>query len=189
MGFHSYGLKHLQLMQRANSLGLVDKEHLVRKIISSQSTSPGGLQKLARNDLLGLLFVPGSYALQNTYFSLAGLEILGSLDRIDREACIQGILRNHHGKGFFKSSGDGQVIIDGSARDTITAFESLRILGALDRVEDLKLWQFRPLRNGVAENQITWHDVEAWISQQRLQKILNQHTQNPPAPYGSLLRP
>ena len=130
--------------------------------------------------------------MQDTYYSLAALEILGGLDRIDREVCIKGILKRHEGKGYFTSPSSGnynEYHIDGSARDTIAAFESLRILGALDRVKDLDKWQFRPSRIGVAKDQITWHDIEAWVAQQRLEKILRAHKANPAVPYRSLLEP
>jgi prenyltransferase beta subunit len=128
--------------------------------------------------------------LQDTYFSLAALETLGGLDKIDREACIQGILGRHEGEGYFTSPNSGgfnEYHIDGSARDTIAAFESLRILGALDRVTDLRQWQFRPQRRGVAKNELSWDDVEAWVCQQRLEKIVRHREMEPHSPTGSLL--
>ena len=130
------------------------------------------------------------YSLLATCCSLAALEVLGGLDRIDREQCIQGILRLHLGKGYFVSPESGsynEYHVDGSARDTIAAFESLRILGALDRVKDLDQWQFRPQRRGVAAGDLTWNDVEAWTCQQRLAKILAEHRANPKLPFHSLL--
>ena len=141
-------------------------------------------------DVRGLFFTPCFPALQDTYFSLAALEILGGLDKINREACIQGILRRHQGKGFFTSPDSGgfnEYHIDGSARDTIAAFESLRILGGLDRVKDLDKWQFRPQRRGVPRNQLTWGDVEAWVCQQRLKQIISERKDAPRKPFGSLL--
>jgi G:T/U-mismatch repair DNA glycosylase len=77
--------------------------------------------------------------------------------------------------------------IDGSARDTIAAFESLRLLGALDRVKDLDQWKFRPQRGGVAKGQLTWHDAEAWVCQQRLARIVRERKENPQRPYSSLM--
>jgi RNA polymerase sigma-70 factor (ECF subfamily) len=68
-------------------------------------------------------------------------------------------------------------------------FESLRILGALDRVKDLDNWQFRPQRRGVAQGQLCWNDIEAWVCQQRLEKILKARKDNPAAPVHSLLEP
>jgi hypothetical protein len=54
-------------------------------------------------------------------------------------------------------------------------------------VKDLDKWQFRPSRVGVAKGEITWRDIEAWVCQQRLEKILREHRANPSAPYRSLL--
>jgi hypothetical protein len=125
--------------------------------------------------------------------------MLGSLDRMDREACIQGILRRHQGRGYFTSPLDSgnynEYHIDGSTRDTIAAFETLRLLGALDRVNDLDQWQFRvasyrsskPDAHGVRN--LTWDEVEAWVCQQRLAKILRERKENPSAPVHSLLEP
>ena len=117
---------------------------------------------------------------------------------IDREACVKGILKRHRGKGYFTSPDSGgfnEYHIDGSARDTIAAFESLRILGALDRVKDLEQWQFRvksnrsskPAANGART--LTWDEVEAWVCQQRLDRTLRERKENPQAPVRSLLAP
>ena len=143
----------------------------------------------------GLFFTPCYPVLADTYWSLAALEILDGLATIDREACIRGILRRHRGKGYFTSPDSGgfnEYQIDGSARDTIAAFESLRILGALDRVKDLDQWQFRtksrrsspPVTNGVRT--LTWEEVEAWVAQERLQRIVRARQANPAQPFGSL---
>jgi prenyltransferase beta subunit len=144
----------------------------------------------------GLFAVPGYPPLRDTYYALAALEILGGVDRVDREACIAGILRQHRGKGLFvspKPGGVSQYAIDGSAHDTIAAYESLRILNALDRVPDLENWKFRltlldrsqPDSTGLRS--IKWSEVEAWMCQQRLQATLDYHRKNPERPYPSLL--
>jgi len=92
--------------------------------------------------------------------------------------------------GCSPSSGSvNEYDIEGDAHDTIAAFESLRILGALDRVKDLDRWQFRPQRRGVAKGQLCWNDIEAWVCQQRLEKILKARKENPAAPVRSLLEP
>jgi hypothetical protein len=168
---------------------------LIQQIASVQTLSanpPGNPPIHDWKDVRGLFFTPCWPALQDTYFSLASLELLGGLDRIDREACIQGILRVNCGRGFFASPNSGgynEYHIDGSAEDTIAAYESLRILGALDRVKDLDRWQFRTDRRHVAKDLVTWREIEAWTAQQRLQKILAERKQNPAAPFGSLLTP
>ena len=195
MRIQNWGLWDLRFLSEVNSLDLVDREKLIQQIASVQTLSahpPGNPPIHDWKDVRGLFFTPCFPALQDTYRSLAALEILGGLGKIDREQCIRGILRVHEGKGFFTSPSSGsynEYHIDGSARDTIAAFESLRILGALDRVKDLDKWQFRPSRVGVAKNEITWHDIEAWVCQQRLEKILREHQANPSAPWRSLLEP
>ena len=189
------GLAQLRLLRMVNCLDLTDREKLIRQIASVQvlsaTASPGQPPIHDWHDVRGLFFTPCHPALLDTYYSLAALEILGGLDKIDREQCIRGILRRHEGKGYFTSPDSGgfnEYHIEGDARDTFAAFESLRILGALDRVKDLNRWQFRPQRRGVAKGQMTWQDVEAWVCQQRLGTILRDRRENPKAPVRSLLR-
>lgn len=189
------GVTQLRLLRDVNSLDLVNREKLIAQIASVQALAvpPSGQPPIHDlKSVRGLFFTPCYPALQDTFFSLAALEILGGLDRIDREACIEGILRRHDGKGFFTSPSSGgynEYHIDGSAQDTIAAYESLRILGALDRVKDLEKWQFRVNRRHLAKDEVTWRDIEAWVATQRLQKILRDHKANPDAPWRSLLEP
>jgi prenyltransferase beta subunit len=201
MRIQSDGVTQLRLLRDVNCLDLIDREKLIQQIVSVQTlsgTPPGQPPIHDWRNVRGLFFTPGWPALQDTYFSLAALEILGGLDKIDREACIEGILKRHQGKGYFTSPDSGgynEYHIDGSARDTIAAFESLRILGALDRVKDLDKWQFRvasnrsskPDTNGVRTP--TWDEVEAWVCQQRLEKILRERKEHPAATTRSLLDP
>jgi prenyltransferase beta subunit len=190
-----YGVVELRFLRAVNSLDLVDREKLTAQIVSVQTLSglpPSGVPIHDWQDVRGLFFTPCYPALQDTYFSLAALEILGGLDRIDREQCIRGILRVHLGKGYFVSPASGgfnEYHIEGDARDTFAAFESLRILGALDRVKDFDQWQFRPQRRGVPKGHLSWQDVEAWVCQQRLENILQQRKGHPAAPVPSLLQP
>jgi len=198
---NDFTLNQLRWLRDLNCFDLVNRQKLIAQIASVQTlsgTPPGQPPIHDWRDVHGLFFTPGFPALQDTYHSLAALEILGGLDRIDREACIKGILKRHAGKGYFTSPSSGnynEYHIDGSARDTIAAFESLRILDALDRVKDLDKWQFRvasyraskPDANGVRV--LTWDEIEAWVCQQRLQKILQERKENPTAPVHSLLEP
>jgi RNA polymerase sigma-70 factor (ECF subfamily) len=201
MRIQNWGVWDLRFLSEVNSLDLVDREKLIQQIASVQTLSanpPGNPPIHDWRDVRGLFFTPCFPALQDTYNSLAALDILGGMDKIDREACIEGILKRHAGKGYFTSPDSGgynEYHIDGSTRDTIAAFESLRILGALDRVKDLDKWQFRvasynsskPDANGVRV--LTWDEIEAWVCQQRLEKILRERKENPKAPIGSLLQP
>lgn len=191
----------LRWLREVNCLDLVEREKLNQQIAAVQvlsGTPPGQPPIHDWRAVRGLFFTPNWPALQDTYFSLAALEMLGGLDKIDREACIKGILKRHRGQGYFTSPDSGgfnEYHIDGSARDTFAAFESLRILSALDRVKDLDKWQFRvtshrsskPAANGVRT--LTWDEVEAWVCQQRLGKILRERNENPYASVRSLLAP
>ena len=157
-----FTLNQLRWLRDVNCLDLVDREKLIQQIaavqVLSATPAPGQPPIHDWRDVRGLFFTPNWPALQDTYFSLAALEILGGLDKIDREQCIRGILRRHRSKGYFTSPDSGgynEYNIDGDARDTFAAFESLRILGALDRVKDLDKWLFRPpAATSVAKGQL-----------------------------------
>jgi len=195
-------LGQLRLLRDVNCLDLVDREKIIQQLCALQVLSgeaSAGRPPLRNwRDVRGLFYTPGWPALQDTYCDLAALEILGGLDRIDREACIKMILKLHRGKGFFAPPDTDEkwrVQINGDARDTIAAFESLRILGALDRVKDLDKWQFRVASYRASKSDangvriLTWDEIEAWVCQQRLGKILRERKENPAAPVRSLLEP
>ncbi|HYG34286.1 MAG TPA: hypothetical protein VEC99_05855, partial [Clostridia bacterium] len=65
----------------------------------------------------------------------------------------------------------------------------------LDRVKDLEKWQFRVARHNSSQpdeqgtRDLTWVEVEAWVCQQRFERILREHKANPQASFGSLLEP
>ena len=94
----------------------------------------------------------------------------------------------HRGKGISspKAGSYNEYKIAGSARDTACAFESLRILGGLDAVEDLHEWRFRTER--ADDGKLTWANAEAWVLQQRFNETLRQMRSNPQVPMRSLLR-
>jgi RNA polymerase sigma-70 factor (ECF subfamily) len=189
----NFTLNQLRWLRDVNCLDLVDRDQLIRQIaavqVLSSTSAPGQPPIHDWRDVRGLFFTPCWPALLDTYYSLAALELLGGLDKIDHEQCIRGILRLHQGKGYFTSPDSGgynEYNIEGDARDTFAAFESLRILRALNRVKDLERWQFRPQRRSVAKGQLAWDDVEAWVCQQRLERFLRERKENPQAPSRSL---
>lgn len=196
-----FTLNQLRWLRGVNCLDLVDREKLIQQIASVQTLSgnpPGNPPIHDWRNVRGLFFTPGWPALHDTYFALSALEILEGLDKIDREACTRGILKHHSGKGHFTSPSPGgynEYKIAGDGRDTFCAFESLRILGALDRVKDLEKWQFRvksnraskPDANGVRTP--TWEEIEAWVCQERLARIIRERKENPNGPTRSLLEP
>jgi hypothetical protein len=188
------GLDQLRVMRDVNCLP-IQRDGLINQIASVQVLSDKGQAGQPPvhewRETRGLFFTPCYPVLQDTYLSLTALEILGGLDKIDREACIQGIFRLHHGKGYFESPNPGsfnEYHVSGNAQDTFCAFESLRILGALDRVKDLDSWEFRT-DDRRFKTHPDWNQVQAWLCQQRLAKILAEHKANPAAPFGSLRDP
>jgi RNA polymerase sigma-70 factor (ECF subfamily) len=194
-------LSSLRWLRDLNCLDLVGRSNLIEQIRSVQvlsNVAPAGEPPIQDWKSVRGLFLTRNYPMiQDTYYNLAALEILGGLDKIDREACIQGILRLYRGKGLFRSPVSMNVsfivsfIVAGDARDTFCAFESLRILGALDRVKDLDRWQFCPLRASKpgAPRKVTWEEIEAWVCQQRLKRVLREYREHPQAPVRSLLEP
>lgn len=193
-------LAQLRWLRNQNSLDFVERDRLINHLVSLQALSGAavGSRPAIRNwrDLRGLFYTPGWSPLKDTYCSLAALEILGGLDRIDREACITRILKLHRGKGYFappRTEEEWRLQILGDAQDTFCAFESLRILGALDRVNDLEKWQFRIHSRRASKADAdgvrtpNWEEIEAWVCQQRLKRILQERNTNPTEPVGSLL--
>lgn len=180
-------LTQLRWLHHLNCLDLVNREQFITNICSSQvlsgDVSPGRPSIAGWRSVRGLFVTPNWPALQDTYCAVAALEILGGLDRMDREACIERILKLHRGKGFFappQADNASQVQIRGDAHDTFTAFETLRILGALDRVRDLEKWQFRA-RKGTpasATQPLAWEQIEAWVCQQRFERFLREQQEN-----------
>jgi len=187
-------------LKRFGCLDAVDGSAAIEAIIQHQVLSdrlPEGRRRVPFPKLLyGLFHTFGMDPIRDTYHALVILECFGALDRVNREACIQGILRFHHGRGLFGSvrTKDG-LVIEGDAHDTAWALESLRMLGALDRVPDLAQWQFRPAQfymNSAGPGdvaQLSWFEIEAWVCQQRLSRIVAERERHPSAPARSLMEP
>jgi hypothetical protein len=191
--------RRMQCLQRLGCLDVVDGAKAVDALVQHQmlsTNSPPGRRKVPFPEQWhGLFLTYGYNPIIETYEAVAALELFHALDRIDKEACVQGILRFHHGKGLFRpiKSGDDAAIF-GDERETFCAFESLRMLGALDRVKDLRKWKFRPLGTSKSEatgklRAVTWAEIEAWMLQQRLDRDLAEREKNPASPWRSLLEP
>lgn len=187
-------------LKRFGCLDAVDGSSAIEAIIQHQVLSdrlPEGRRRVPFPKLLsGLFHTHGMDPIRDTYHALVILECFGALDRVNREACIQGILRFHHGRGLFGSvrTKDG-LVIEGDAHDTAWALESLRMLGALDRVPDLAQWQFRPgwgskIKSSPDDDrELSWLEIEAWVCQQRLSRIVAERERHPSAPVRSIMEP
>jgi hypothetical protein len=186
-------------LKRLGCLDLVDGRATVKTLLRQQvlsATMPIGWRQDVDPKLLhGMFLTFWGDPIHDTWQALVILEAFDALDRVDREACINGILRFHHGKGLFGPVGEHDRLgIFGNTPDTFWAFESLRMLNALDRVKDLDRWQFRPARTSTpakdgALREVTWSEIETWVCQQRLEKILRERKENPQVPVHSLLDP
>ena len=130
--------------------------------------------------VVGLIIV-GQYPMLDTWRALQILDWTNGLDQINREACIEGILDLHYGKGRFYAklpSSPSSPWVDATAPTTYAAFHSLRILNALDRVSDLKKWNFRlrvqrdPSKTKPIDSYFYYREIEAWLMQKEFQKFL-----------------
>jgi RNA polymerase sigma-70 factor (ECF subfamily) len=169
-------------LDKLGCLDQFDTRLLSKQLAAHQVTSdwkrPEGYALIERNRALGL-FNFGYCNLRNTRAALWTLQLIGGLDTIDREACIEGILRFHRGKGEFRAdfAVDPAIQLRGEPEDMYYALESLNILGALDRIPDLSSWQYRPVTevrevNGKKEHGVlTGKAVVYWAYQLRLQEL------------------
>jgi RNA polymerase sigma factor (sigma-70 family) len=99
--------RRVQCLKRFGCLDAADGSAAIEVLLKHQVLSeqlPAGRRTLPFPKLLhGTFLTFGSDPIQDTYHALVVLESFGVLDRVDREACIRGILRFHHGSGLFKS--------------------------------------------------------------------------------------
>ncbi len=123
-----------------------------------------------RELLNGLFVLRMGDVLRDTCDALTILDCAGALDRIDREACIAGILRLHDGAGRFAPPRSVPGLqVRGEPGNAFAAYESLRLLGALDRVPDLAKWEFRlapRMRSSDADRnagKLNYEELEAWV--------------------------
>ncbi len=139
----------LRILAEFDALDKIDRE-AVAGLIARHQVGPGfelpeGFHPLDIEQASGL-FNFGVCGLSETWAALLALDALGALDLIDREACVAGILRFYRGRGEFQERNlrDSGIHISGGNADRFFAMESLSLLAALGRVEDLKRWQFSP---------------------------------------------
>ncbi len=159
-------------LKKLGVLDLFDTEPLISQVVDHQvlpdkPLPPDRQPLLHPRPWRGLFRTRGVDPIGETYEVLFLLEHLDSLKRIDRAACAEGILRLHLGKGLFltpqswdrpfarrprRDEPRDKMYIPGDARTTYAARESLRMLGALDRVPDLAEWEYRIHTTSVPPN-------------------------------------
>ncbi|MDX9971769.1 MAG: sigma-70 family RNA polymerase sigma factor [FCB group bacterium] len=171
----------LALLKEYGCLDLVDGNALAKEIASKQIRegwkTPEGFAPVNVDAARGL-FHFGWCDFRGTRGALWTLQVLGRLDLIDKEACIEGILRQYRGRGIFRSYNRYDLIgVHGKYDDAFFALESLRILNALDRIEDLDRWKFKPTlsmreQNGKKEyDVVTSMTLKSWAYRLRLEQI------------------
>ena len=167
-----------RLISLFDCLDLIDKDALIRQISTQQvrpeNTLAGRKPIPDRQAVQGLFHCCYANPIQDSYYALLALSLLDGLDQIDQAACVRGILRFHDGKGLFGSRKDDDSIhFYGDAQETFYAYESLRLLKALDQVKDLHKWAFRPRPSShkitlSPDHHVTWREIEAWLFTRRL---------------------
>jgi hypothetical protein len=173
-----FGLR-LHVLQRFDCLDLVDRRAVIDTIRQRQML-PGNTQfdrkPTARRKLWhGHFFLMHDHSPSvDTYHSLRILEVLGGLEEIDREACVEGIRRFDLGRGLIGVRGRNHGLsFWRPAQEMFYHYESLRILGALDRINDLDRWVVRlhPTTRGTQSTSneprplLYWREMEAAILQ------------------------
>lgn len=115
---------------------------------------------------------------EDTWAVLFSLQTLGRLDMIDRQACIEGLMRHYRGRGNFADGVNAAKPGDRRSMqtDAYYALESLVILDAVDRIPDLDQWSFEARRSRTRYGErvspyVAPEAIEAWARQKRLQDI------------------
>jgi hypothetical protein len=161
------------------------------QMTGNQPTTNGDLVSA---DAAGLFWVSEPFFLiEDTWAVLFSLQTLGKLDAIDREACVAGLMRCYRGKGDFagasnsRKAGNPELV----QSDAYHALECLAILGALDKIHDLRDWSFQAnwcqYRNQkLVAAFVTPAAIGMWAWQSRLDQLCMQTTPNsatrPPTP-------
>jgi RNA polymerase sigma-70 factor (ECF subfamily) len=134
-----------------DAMDLVPAEPIVSTLRAHQvlpgNTQPGRRPLPDRAAWNGQFLLQGYNPLEETWQALWILDRFHALDSINRGACIEGVVRFHLGEGRFGVAGDAGltngIYFYHPAKDTFYAYESLRLLGGLDRITDLPRWKFR----------------------------------------------
>jgi prenyltransferase beta subunit len=186
-------LDHLHILSLFECEHMLDRPKLIDQLCHHQiiegNTLEGRKPVQDRAIVNGLFYCSLDDPIRDTYYALAILSQLDGLDQINREACIKGILRLHRGKGLFGSyRKQDKLHIPGDTYDTCYAFESLRLLNALDRIKDLDKWVFRPGSTQITPT-LRWQQIEAWLLTEAVQTYGKDRKSNPSLKAPTLLKP
>jgi len=170
----------LACLKEFGCLDFVDADRIAEEIATKQITLnweiPSGYEQINTEQGAGL-FHFGFCDLRGTRGALWTLQILDRLDLIDREACLDAILRFYRRKGIFRADREDNIDIYGKEEDTFYAMESLVILNGFDRVKDFDRWKFKPKTSTRTQNRkkergiVTPRSAISWAYQLRLEEI------------------
>ncbi len=176
----------IRFLAQSKALDLVDLSPIVPTLVAAQVLSTNKpaqrCDPVPTETIHGLFHTRFDDLLRDTRDVLLLLEAAGALDKINRAACVAGILRLHRGKGLFAPPASpeftGGWTVKGDATNTWFAFESLRILKALDQVPDLDEWRFRASPGDFEsvntpsgpDKVLSWPSLEAWCLKRTFQE-------------------
>ena len=178
INLHAYFLACLEAF---GCLDFVDADAMAKDIVANQISRDRkwftGTKEVNAEKAAGL-FHFGKCDLRATRGALWSLQILEKLDMVDKEACLEGILRFHKGKGRFKADyRSNGIYIHGNENDTFNALESLAILDGLERIGDFHRWRFKPETSSrKKDGKMQWRVVTSeavisWAYQLRLEEL------------------
>ncbi|GMV94028.1 MAG: hypothetical protein AMXMBFR82_38060 [Candidatus Hydrogenedentota bacterium] len=162
--------RRLACLKHFGCLDLVDSDRLAHQLADRQVTPAWE----SRDESLDWKRAQGLFMfkfcdLEGTYGTLAALEELDRLDLIDREACVEAILRFHNGTGQFGSGRERD-------RANIRIYPSTKA-NALDRIPDFTRWNLKPeiivtdRNQPIADNVSTPDAIVTWACQKRIELV------------------
>ena len=140
----------LRMLRVGDAFHRIDKEAAIEWLLSLQR--PDGGFDPYHNAL------PSSCLIDDTVDAIVSLQILGALDRLDREKTVQALLRH-----YVEDAGAFAWIMDGGTPDecsTMSGVEALYLLGALDRIDTDKVASYITSNydpnTGSYDSHLTW---------------------------------
>ncbi|MBL9137873.1 MAG: RNA polymerase sigma factor [Verrucomicrobiales bacterium] len=170
----------MEMLRVYGCLDLVQRDAVVNTLLAHQVVDGRSRPAGRRTDLdvdawRGLFATAGWSPIDETSAAVAVLGMLGALDRVDRVACLNGLLRYHYGQGKFGPLDPTKdVFISASPLTTLRVLETFHAFGALHEIADLDQWDFwlpKGLDSTPAEGSsrdLVWGEIEAVLGRQHL---------------------
>ena len=187
----------LAALRELGLLDLFETKPLVERLKACQVLSGRPLPEWANPDLDrrvwdGLFVTRGSDPIADTYEALSVLEELGWVGAVDRAACEAGLRRFHAGEGrfvvrptttlsFARRPPDGTAevrpFIQGDARTTFAAYQSLRMLPAIGVIDPDRNWRMTIVAGTESPDSVAsrhapgvWYYIESALLKEAFEK-------------------